>query len=289
MEEKITAVKKQWRDNIIWIIIAGSLVMFGGDLLAMFVIPEVHESQSYLFTLMAYMEFLPTWVSVLIAIFCFEKNRYMKDTIMMNSKGNTLSFLLFGFLLGFLLNGLCALIAGLHGDIQLKFLSFDFLPVLGLFIAVFVQSSAEEVLCRGFIYQRLLHANEKPIWAVLLNSLFFAVIHLANDGISFLAFYDLLMTGIFFSLVVYYFDSLWMAMAIHTSWNFTQSILLGLPNSGESFPYSIFQLNANNTHASFAYNTAFGLEGTILSAVLMTISCIVLYVWKNKEKKLLTY
>ena len=108
-----------------------------------------------------------------------------------------------------------------------------------------------------------------------------AAVHLLNDGMSVLAFYDLLITGIFFSLIVYYFDSLWMAMGIHTTWNFTQSILLGLPNSGTSFPYSVFVLENSVSQPSFAYNTEFGLEGTILSSIIMTVCCIGLFYWKN--------
>ncbi|MGT2768277.1 CPBP family intramembrane glutamic endopeptidase [Streptococcus ictaluri] len=172
-----------------------------------------------------------------------------------------------------------------HGDIHLTFKSFELLPLIGLFLAVFIQSSAEEVFCRGFLYQKLLQADARPIFAIVINALFFAGLHLFNDGVSFLAFYDLAVTGLFFSLVVYYFDSLWMAMGLHAMWNFTQSILLGLPNSGESFPYSVFQLDISRVHDSFAYNVAFGLEGTILSSLVMTFACLIIYFWKRKDKE----
>lgn len=277
--------KKQWHNNIIWILLVSILVMFVGDFINYLVIPVVEENRPYLFTFMSYAGFITMWISVLLAITLFKKNRYILDAIKMNSYGNTPLYLFYGLFVGFFLNGCCALVAGLHGDIRLEFIHFEFFHIIGLFVAVFVQSSAEEVLCRGFIYQRLLRANTKPIVAVVLNAFFFAALHLFNNGMTLLGFYDLFISGVFFSVIVYYFDSLWMAMGIHATWNFTQSILLGLPNSGTSFPYSIYQLvTSDDIQTTFAYNKDFGLEGTILSAILMTVCCMAVYFWKKKNR-----
>ena len=73
-------------------------------------------------------------------------------------------------------------------------------------------------------------------------------------------------------------------MGLHAMWNFTQSILFGLPNSGTNVPYSIFKIGSS-VKESFAYNPIFGLEGTMLSSVLMTICCLALYLWKSKTNK----
>lgn len=274
------------RNSVIWIMVLCFLVLLMGDVLGMFLFPTIDPvKQPYAFTFMAYASFITIWISVLFVIYAFKKNRYIKEEVVKNTKGNTFKNLMIGLLAGFVLNGFCALIAMQAGSIQVQFKTFDFVLFIGLIIAVFIQSSAEEVLCRGFLYQRILESKSKYWIAILLNSAFFGILHLFNDGINVLAFYDLIITGVFFSLVVFYFDSLWMAMGIHTGWNFTQSILLGLPNSGTNFPYSIFQLNPA-VHGGFAYNVEFGLEGTILSSIMMTVCCIVLYVWKNKEKNI---
>ncbi|KPJ21708.1 CPBP family intramembrane glutamic endopeptidase [Streptococcus phocae] len=275
--------------NIVEIFVSSFLVLVVGDLLGLVTLPEISKEYSYWYTFMSYFSVISTWIAVLAVIYYFPSHRFIKSSIWKNKQGNTVSFLLWGLLVGFLLNLFSALLAFLHGDIHLTFEKFELLPLLGLLLAVFIQSSAEEVFCRGLIYQRLLKANVSPLVAIVLNSLFFAALHLLNDGISPLAFYDLLVTGIFFSLIVYYFDSLWMAMGIHASWNFTQSILLGLPNSGQSFPYSVFQLDPSKVHDSLAYNVAFGLEGTILSSLVMTICCLAIYIWKKDDKAPLWY
>ena len=171
----------------------------------------------------------------------------------------------------------------INGDFTLRFSQFEIFRAFGLFFAVFVQSSAEELLCRGFMYQRLLKSTNSPAFAIIFNSLFFAALHLFNNGMSILPFYCILIFGVFASMLVYYFDSLWMVMGLHAMWNFTQSILLGLPNSGNNVPYSIFKIGSS-VKGSFAYNPIFGLEGTIFSCVLMTACCVALYLWKSKKK-----
>ena len=175
------------------------------------------------------------------------------------------------------MNGAAILMAWLHGDIRMYFDKFELIPFVILFIAVFVQSAAEEMVCRGFIYQRVLRTYRNKFWlAVLINSVFFGLIHLGNDGISALAVVDLVVTGLLFSAMVYYFDSLWMAMAAHAGWNFTQSILAGLPNSGNVVPYSVFKLDAATARDSFFYNVAFGVEGTIPAIAIQAVVLIAL-------------
>ena len=207
----------------------------------------------------------------------------MIDKITTKTKGNNIAYLFLGLFIGFVLNGFCALIAMINGDFILQFSQFEIFPAIGLLFAVFVQSSAEELLCRGFMYQRLMKSTNCPAFVIIFNSLFFAALHLFNNGMSILPFYCIFIFGVFASMLVYYFDSLWMVMGLHAMWNFTQSILLGLPNSGTNVPYSIFKIGSS-VKGSFAYDPIFGLEGTILSCVLMTACCVALYLWKSKKK-----
>ena len=273
------------KESLFRVTVVTLFTMIVGDITCALLLPAVPESAAYWHTFMLYASFIGTWIAVL-TVSSFPKNRYIKGYIYRNNGGNRLSYLFYGFAAGMILNGLSAVVAYLHGDIKIIFNSFEILPVTGLFFAVFIQSSAEEVLCRGFMYQRLLNGRKNAVTAVVVNSLVFAVLHLGNDGISVLGFYDLLVTGIFFSLLVFYYDSLWLAMGVHTTWNFTQSILLGLPNSGTNVPYSVFMADHSAMHNSFAYSTEFGLEGTILSSVIMTLCCAGLFILKNKDKKL---
>lgn len=183
------------------------------------------------------------------------------------------------------MNGTCALTAYLHGDIKLRFDKFEFFPILLMFIVVFIQSSAEELACRGFMYQRIAYRYKHPWAPTIITAVFFMAIHLGNDHISLMPILDLFMSGLVFGAMILYFDSIWMAMGCHTTWNFTQNILLGLPNSGSVSSYSIFVLDRNSARGSFAYDVGFGLEGSIMSIVVQVISlALMIYVYRKYAK-----
>ena len=77
--------------------------------------------------------------------------------------------------------------------------------------------------------------------------------------------------GIIFSLIVYYYNSLWAAMCFHTLWNYTQNIIFGLPNSGAVSEYSIFKLEAASATSGFFYDVGFGVEGSIGSTLVLAV------------------
>lgn len=283
---------KKWYDNVLWICIISYAILFISETIGGLFISRLVKGlfasglirgDVYIYTFIMYILFIDIWIGVLFVLFVFKSNHYIIDKITTKTKGNNIAYLFWGLFIGFVLNGLCALIAMINGDFTLRFSQFEIFRAFGLFFAVFVQSSAEELLCRGFMYQRLLKSTNSPAFAIIFNSLFFAALHLFNNGMSILPFYCILIFGVLASMLVYYFDSLWMVMGLHAMWNFTQSILLGLPNSGNNVPYSIFKIGSS-VKGSFAYNPIFGLEGTILSCVLMTACCVALYLWKSKKK-----
>ena len=205
-----------------------------------------------------------------------QKNRPILSWLGSRAEGNRPSMFALGLLIGFVLNGFCALVALLHGDIRLRFDGVDLLPTLILFVGVLIQSSAEELACRVFMYQRLRGAYVRPAVALVGNPALFAVLHLMNRGVTALSVLNIFLVGLLFSMCVYYFNSFWMVAAIHTSWNFTQNILLGLPNSGNVAPFSIFKLEG--AVDSLAYNVGFGIEGTALACVVLVAACVCAYV-----------
>ena len=284
---------KKWYDNVLWICIISYAIIYITQNVGGWITPKLVrflftsgllKANEYTYTFLMYILFIYIWIVVFFVIFIFKNNHYIIDKITTKSKGNNIAYLFLGLFIGFVLNGLCALIAMINGDFTLRFSQFEIFRAFGLFFAVFVQSSAEELLCRGFMYHRLLKSTNSPTFAIIFNSLFFAALHLFNNGMSILPFYCIFIFGVLTSMLVYYFDSLWMVMGLHAMWNFTQSILFGLPNSGINVPYSIFKIG-DSVKGSFAYNPTFGLEGTILSCALMTICCVALYIWKSKKNK----
>ena len=258
--------------SAIWTCVLAYLLIIAGQLMGHILMNVLGVYDSDLgSTAGMYFLFIGIW-AVLFLNALIKKNRPLFKAYGTGCAGNNVKNLLIGYLIGFGMNGLAILMAWMHGDIYMYFDRFELVPFLILFVAVFVQSAAEEMVCRGFIYQRVLRTYRDKFWlAVIVNSVFFGAIHLGNDGISALAIVDLVVTGFLFTAMIYYFDSLWMAMAAHAGWNFTQSILAGLPNSGMVVPYSVFKLDAATARDSFFYNVAFGVEGTVPAIAIQVV------------------
>lgn len=271
-------------DNLPVLYLNTSLLMLAGAVLGGVLLHNVPQTD-VLVTATLYGEFIGIWVVFLLVIVLLKHNRPILKTLWTGIPGNTVKNFLLGLAIGFGLNMLCAIGAMLHGDIKLIFDSVQPLPLLLVFACVFIQSSAEELMCRGFLYQRLLRRYRRPVAAIVGNVLLFGLLHVGNPGATLLGLLSVVLSGVLFSLMVYYMDSLWAAMAAHTAWNFTQNILLGLPNSGMVTPFSVFKLDAASAMDSFAYSVSFGLEGTVLAAVLLTAACAALTVWGNRSNQ----
>lgn len=236
-------------------------------------------------TVTMYLTCIGIWIVAILYMRFTKKNRPILKIIGKSATGNTWINFLIGIGMGFGLNGICILVAWLHKDIVLYYDGFQPIYVIIIFIAIFVQSSAEELVCRGFLYQRLIRSYKSPVVAIIGNSLLFAFMHLFNEGVTALSVLNIFVVGILFSFMVYYMDSIWCAMAVHAAWNFTQNIIFGLPNSGIVSPYSIFRLDAATANNSFAYNVGFGIEGTLLADVVLILACIGMYLWGRKYGK----
>ena len=272
------------RDNVLWISLLTFMLIALGEIMSLLFTVRIYNPD-YSETFNLYFPFWAIWLTFMLAIVLIKKNRYILDKIKYKNGGNTFKNLLIGFGIGFLMNGTCALTAYLHGDIKLSFDKFEFFPILLMFIVVFIQSSAEELACRGFMYQRIAYRYKHPWAPTIITAVFFMAIHLGNDHISLMPILDLFMSGLVFGAMILYFDSIWMAMGCHTTWNFTQNILLGLPNSGSVSSYSIFVLDRNSARGSFAYDVGFGLEGSIMSIVVQVISlALMIYVYRKYAK-----
>lgn len=279
--------KRSWTDFflvplllVFVLMLAGSIV---GELLCLLRRVVMPELTPFWEIFDMYFSFIGIWILTLLYLFLTKKNRPILKAIGTEMKGNNIKLLLLGFLIGFVTNGICILGAWLHGDIYLYYDSFPVIKLLVLFIAVFIQSSAEELLCRGVLYQRLRKGYKHPAIAIIGNAVLFSALHLGNSGVTVLSLLNIVVVGIMFSLMVYYFDSIWCAMAAHAMWNFNQNIIFGLPNSGAVSPVSILKLDATTAVDSFAYNVGFGVEGTILACVVLILGSLLIW-WIGRKK-----
>ena len=225
-----------------------------------------------------YLIFVGIWITFFLFISLFKNNRPMWKCLGFSKTGNTLFKTAAGLLLGFEMNAFCVLMSWLMGDIKLSFYAFDPKLFFAFLFVVCVQSGAEELLDRCYLYQKLRRRYRHPAVAVIGNAVLFASMHLLNPGVSPGAIIQIVVIGIMFSLFVYYYDALWIPIMIHTGWNFTQSIIFGLPNSGIVSKYSLFKLDAASARNGLFYNTGFGVEGSVGAVILLIIVTAILFI-----------
>lgn len=242
------------------------------------------------FVVSLYLSTIVTLIGLIVYTAVTKRNRFVLKSILPGYKNNGIRTLMAGLLVGFVMNFFCIACALVHGDIKL-YLDFalDQIPLmLFAFVCVFIQSTSEEVWCRGFVYERI---NVRyPLWmAILVNGLFFAGLHVFNPGASVLPIADIALCGLSFSLAKWYTGSIWFPMGVHTAWNFTQNFLFGLPNSGLVSEVSVFTLDAATARTNLIYNSAFGVEGALPAVFAdgaLGIICLVLAAKKGRLKEL---
>lgn len=230
-----------------------------------------------------YLDFFGIWIAFFLFTESSRANRPMLSCLSFGKDRRGLRGAGIGLALGVLTNGFCILMSCLLGDIHLTFNGFRPGVFLLFFIFVTIQSGAEEIVDRCYLYQKLRRGYTEPWVAVAINALVFMAMHFTNDGINTIAKVQIIEIGVLFSLFVYYYDSLWTAIMMHAGWNFTQSILFGLPNSGTVSAYSLFQLEAASARSGLFYNVNFGVEGSIGAVVVIGILLAAVLV-KNRGK-----
>ena len=296
-----------WRTNPLWIIfvfaawyilISGIIGSLPFQLIAIAL--RGVASDGFIFTYEMYLMTLGSVIILFILTWCFKDNRYIWKSFLLRKRGprleqqpfedeladfygrsrNSIGRLWIGILLGFLTNFVCVLCALIHGDIKLYFEAAPSQIPLFIFalVAVCIQSTSEELWCRGFLYQRL---HERfPLWvSVAVNGVLFGLLHVFNPGASVLSIVSIVICGLSYSLLRWYTGSIWVAMGIHTGWNFTQNYLFGLPNSGLVSQVSLFHLDAANGMSNLIYDFDFGVEGAlpaILMDALVGVLCLIL-------------
>ena len=279
-----------WKDSMIVSILVFFMMFFVGTGIAMpigmiFNLFSNEGNAEFLTILGANFGFLGYWIIAFIYLSLVKSDKPILRAFGREPRGNTVKMALWGLPVGLGLNALCVGIAVFHGDIQLSFSSFPVLKLLLVFLSVFAQSGGEELLCRGVLYQRLRKGYRNPWVAILVNPIVFVLVHSLIPGITIWAVLSIYLAGVMFSLMVYYLDSLWMAMAAHAAWNFTQNFIFGLPNSGTVYDFSIFKLNSATARTSLCYNVAFGVEASMTAVLVLAFAVAILICLGRKKNQ----
>ncbi|NJM07649.1 CPBP family intramembrane metalloprotease [Candidatus Gracilibacteria bacterium] len=78
-----------------------------------------------------------------------------------------------------------------------------------------------------------------PLWAVIISSLWFGLLHGLNTNFSWLALLNITLAGVFMACYALYEGGLWGVCAWHAAWNWAQGNLFGVEVSGIQLPVSL--------------------------------------------------
>ena len=130
---------------------------------------------------------------------------------------------------------------------------------------------AEELMFRGYPFQRLVDAAG-PAAAVLVMSALFGLAHLGNPHSSFWAVTNTILVGILLSLAYLRTRSLWCPWGIHFGWNAALGLGYGLPVSGlTEFAVAV---HGRASGPLWLTGGAYGIEGGALGTLAIALGFV---------------
>jgi membrane protease YdiL (CAAX protease family) len=140
-----------------------------------------------------------------------------------------------------------------------------FFVIVGLF---------EEFMFRG--YTQFTLADGIGFWpAAILLSVSFGAVHLSNPGEGWVGAAAVVMIGLIFALTLQRTGNLWFAVGLHASFDFGETFLYSVPNSGIVFDGHLS--NASLHGAKWLTGGTVGPEGSVFSFLTMAVLGLVVH------------
>lgn len=146
-----------------------------------------------------------------------------------------------------------------HGLRALKFGVF----YAGFFLLV---GFTEEFMLRG--YSQFTLGEGIGFWpAAVILSILFGAIHLQNSGEAVIGIMGVIIIGLIFCLTLKRTGSLWFAVGLHAAWDWAESFLYSVADSGNMVPGHLF--NATFHGSKWLTGGTVGPEGSVLIFILL--------------------
>lgn len=188
-----------------------------------------------------------------------------------------------GMGVGFVIFSVAVLLCVVTGSLKIQGLSATF--SIGVFVmfllGYMIQGMAEEVLCRGYFLVSVSRRYPLAV-GIAANSVLFAALHLLNNGISVLAFINLMLFGIFASVYFIKRGNIWGVGALHSIWNLVQGNVYGIRVSGIESSCTI--LSSEMVAGRELINGGdFGLEGGLAVTIVLVAGTLIMLATKQQR------
>lgn len=184
-----------------------------------------------------------------------------------------------GFLLLSIVVGLLALAGQIHFRVQ-PLDALGTLRGLGWTLALLLPAAAhEELLFRGYPFQRLVEAWGAFAPVVLLSAVF-GLVHLRNPAATLFSTANTVLMGILLALAYLKTRGLWLPIGLHFVWNFSMGFLYSLPISGLVLSRRLFVAEIGNRVWLSGGN--YGPEGSVLTTGVVLVATV----WLARTRRL---
>lgn len=146
-------------------------------------------------------------------------------------------------------------------------------------VVLLVAALAEEVIFRGYPFQRLID-GVGPVLATLIVSAVFAIRHLGNPDSSLASTLVTVLAGWLFAIAYLRTRALWLPWGLHFAWNASMGILFGLPISGLRIFSPVISTNPHGP--LWLTGDGYGPEGSAVAAIVLLGSLGVL-MWVTRD------
>jgi hypothetical protein len=143
-----------------------------------------------------------------------------------------------------------------------------------LFVVLLVSATDEELVFRGYPFQKLVESLGAP-GAVAASSACFGLAHLGNPNHTWISTVNTMLIGIPLSIAYLRTRALWLPVGIHFIWNYLQGFVFGLPLSGITFATTL--LNPQVRGSGWLTGSAYGPEGGLLCTIAVVGAGIFLF------------
>jgi membrane protease YdiL (CAAX protease family) len=145
--------------------------------------------------------------------------------------------------------------------------------VLVVFV-VLAGALAEELMFRGYPFQRLVEATGAAR-AIVVFSILFGAVHLMNPGSTLWGLVNTIAIGIFLAIAYLRSRALWLPWGFHFAWNLTMGLLIGLPVSG----FRLFNIVVHGTATGPKWLTggSYGIEASAAGALAIAIGLLIVW------------
>lgn len=188
-----------------------------------------------------------------------------------------------GILIGSGLQSLTILVIYLYGGFRIVAVNPVSILIIPFTVA-FTIAIIEEILLRGIVF-RITEEKWGSTIALIISGVIFGGIHLINAHVTLISVLCTTFVGVLLAASYMYYRNLWLPIAIHFAWNFTQNGIFGAITSGNEKTSSL--LTSKISGPEIITGGQFGPEGSIQAALVCLIAAILIIKQLIKQNKII--